>query len=143
MIHYTGGSYAYNGLGTASRPSGYFSHNGVLGLGGDRPFQSEQDPIPVPVSRVRSPNNMLAIGDSVLNGFGITSFLLTPTDTLRTEPERHRSALNTLFVDGHVEASPQEKLGARTPDARRRWNNDHLPHPETWEAVEAAANEAF
>ncbi len=138
MIHYTGGSYGYNGLGTGSRPSGYFSHNGVLGLGGDRPFQAKQAPTPVPVSRIRIPNDMLAIGDSVMNGFGITSFLLTTADTVRDESERHRVGLNAVFVDGHVESSRQRDLGARTAQARRRWNNDNLPHPETWEAVKEA-----
>ncbi len=133
IIRYSGGSYGYNGLGTGSRPAGYFSHNGVLGLGGDRPFQTDDPPLPVPVNRVRNPNDMLAIGDSVYNQFGITSFLLTTVDTLRTEKERHQVGLNSVFVDGHVESSSQGKLGARNPEARRRWNNDNLPHPETWE----------
>ena len=133
IIHYTGGSYAYNGLGTGSRPTGYFTHGSILGLGGDRPFQSDSPPAPIPVNRIRMPNDMLAIGDSVINQFGITSFLLTPTDTLRSEKERHQIGVNSVFVDGHVEASPMDELGAREPNARRRWNNDNLPHPETWE----------
>lgn len=133
MIHYSGGSYGYNGLGTGARPAGYFTHSGVLGLGGDRPFQAEEVPLPVPVNRVKMPNDMLAIGDSVINSFGITSFLLTTVDTVRDEKERHQVGLNAVFVDGHVEASRQAELGARTDVARRRWNNDNRPHPETWE----------
>ena len=76
------------------------------------------------------PNDMLAIGDSIMNEFGITSFLLTTKDTMRGEPERHRVGINAVFVDGHVESDPQAKFGARTPEARRRWNNDNLPHLE-------------
>ena len=132
VIRYTGGSYGYNGLGTGSRPGGYFSHSGVLGLGGDRPYESEEIPRPVPVNRVRMPNDMLAIGDSVFNQFGITSFLLTTVDTLRSEKDRHQVGINSVFVDGHVESSPKEKLGGRNEAARRRWNNDNQPHPETW-----------
>ncbi len=134
FIRYTGGSYGYNGLGTGSRPGGYFSHSGVLGLGGDRPFEAEQISRPVPINRIRMPNDMLAIGDSVYNQFGITSFLLTTVDTLRNEKDRHQVGINSVFVDGHVESSRKAELGARNPAARRRWNNDNLPHPETWES---------
>merc|ERR1711916_423652 len=83
VIRCTGGSYGYNGLGTGSRPGGYLSHGSVLGLGGDRPFEAVEALRPVPVNRIRMPNEMLAIGDSVYNQFGITSFLLTTVDTLR------------------------------------------------------------
>lgn len=141
MIQYTGGSYGYNGLGTGGRATGYFSHSRVLGLGGDRPFEYESPPRPVPVDLIRVPNDMLAISDSVFNQFGITSFLLTTQDTVREEPDRHGVGLNTLFVDGHVESDPSDKLGDRTAQARRRWNNDNRPHPETWESVESDGKE--
>lgn len=143
VIYYTGGSYGYNGLGTGARPAGYYTHNGILGLGGDRPFKTDDAPLPVPVNRVRMPNDMLAIGDSVINRFGITSFLLTTVDTVRDEKERHQVGLNSVFVDGHVESSRQAELGARTGEARRRWNNDNLPHPETWEPEKTEDPEAF
>ncbi len=133
VIYYYGGSYGYNGLGTGSRPAGYFSHSGVLGLGGDRPFQSEEPVRPVPVNRIRRPSNMLAIGDSVINQYNITSFLLTTVDTQRDDKQRHVTGINSVFVDGHVEASPKKELGAYTDEARRRWNNDDQPHRETWE----------
>jgi prepilin-type N-terminal cleavage/methylation domain-containing protein/prepilin-type processing-associated H-X9-DG protein len=40
---------------------------------------------------------------------------------------------NMVFVDGHVESARQTNWVAATEAARRRWNNDHEPHPETWQ----------
>jgi len=102
-------------------------------LGGDRPYQTDQAPQPIPVTRIRIPHDLLAIGDSMISKFGISGYLLATDDTLRNEKQRHATGINFVFVDGHVESSSQAELGARTPEARRRWNNDNLPHPETWE----------
>jgi prepilin-type processing-associated H-X9-DG protein len=45
---------------------------------------------------------------------------------------RHRGGANILFCDGHVEFGKQSKWIEKTPEARRQWNNDNQPHPETW-----------
>jgi prepilin-type processing-associated H-X9-DG protein len=45
----------------------------------------------------------------------------------------HNGRANMLFADGHVESARQTNWVAATETARRRWNNDHEPHPETWE----------
>lgn len=135
--------YAYNGFGTAARFAGWqtpsrITPTNVLGLGGS----VEKDlppPPPVKVSRIRAPSDMLAIGDSLVfrlrpeSKDGITTLQLCPSDTFRKQTPRHGKGINIVMVDGHVEFVSLEKLGARTPQARKRWNNDNRPHPETWE----------
>jgi hypothetical protein len=37
-----------------------------------------------------------------------------------------------VFCDGHLENARQTNWMAATETARRRWNNDNEPHPETW-----------
>ncbi|PYL01555.1 MAG: hypothetical protein DME19_01215 [Verrucomicrobia bacterium] len=44
----------------------------------------------------------------------------------------HNDGANVLFCDGHVESAKQRKWQEPTDTARRRWNNDNQPHPETW-----------
>jgi prepilin-type processing-associated H-X9-DG protein len=44
----------------------------------------------------------------------------------------HNGKANMLFADGHVESARQTNWVAATEAARRRWNNDNEPHPETW-----------
>jgi prepilin-type processing-associated H-X9-DG protein len=48
----------------------------------------------------------------------------------------HRTGAPSVFCDGHVEFLKDEALYSKTDAARRRWNNDHEPHPETWEKWE-------
>jgi prepilin-type processing-associated H-X9-DG protein len=43
----------------------------------------------------------------------------------------HSSQANFAFCDGHLESPTLKFLFADTSDdALRRWNRDHLPHPE-------------
>jgi prepilin-type processing-associated H-X9-DG protein/prepilin-type N-terminal cleavage/methylation domain-containing protein len=44
---------------------------------------------------------------------------------------RHGKGYNVLFCDGHVELIPRQILFDPKKSAEN-WNNDHLPHPETW-----------
>lgn len=137
-------SYGYNGFGTKGRSSLWedknISRSDVLGLGGLRAEESPnvQHSLPVPMSRIRVPSDMLAIGDSAINSrLQKFNFLLNIEDIANTIRSnfipRHGKGINIVMVDGHVEFDSLEKLGARTPQARRRWNNDNRPHPETWE----------
>lgn len=45
---------------------------------------------------------------------------------------RHRGRANIAFCDGHIEQGKRNQVIAPTEAARRRWNIDNLPHPETW-----------
>jgi prepilin-type processing-associated H-X9-DG protein len=40
---------------------------------------------------------------------------------------------NAALCDGHVESRRESEWSAETGEARKRWNNDNLPHPETWQ----------
>ncbi|MBI5386803.1 MAG: DUF1559 domain-containing protein [Verrucomicrobia bacterium] len=129
FIGYRGGSYGYNGFGTRSKEYVYGTSKDVLGLGGDRPYDAGPNALePIGVDRVMVPSDMIAIGDSMLMVFGVTSYLITIKDGQRDTPPRHNGGSNIAFCDGHVEAVENQRLVAAKPEARVRWNNDHLPH---------------
>ena len=134
---FRGGSYGYNGFGTASRENNWItphsSQFGVLGMGGSVLGQRIPPPPPVTVSRVRNPVDMLAIADSLTNTFGVGIHLSPGDSEYRRQPMRHNGRMNALFVDSHVESAPLTELAARAPEPLRRWNNDNQPHPLTWE----------
>jgi hypothetical protein len=44
----------------------------------------------------------------------------------------HGTLLNVAFCDQHVETVVGSKLFEPSNEARRRFNYDHNPHPETW-----------
>lgn len=114
------GSYGYNENGTQKAGSINLQ---VLGLG---PFASG-GATRTAESMVVSPADMIAIGDTA----GIDK--LSYRSEIYKAWTRHKRSHNTLFCDGHVE---QMKMGMRTlktESARRRWNIDNEPHPETWE----------
>jgi len=45
--------------------------------------------------------------------------------------DNHSRRVNHVFCDGHVESAATNQVYARTDEARRHWNNDNQPHPET------------
>ncbi|HWW03193.1 MAG TPA: prepilin-type N-terminal cleavage/methylation domain-containing protein [Candidatus Acidoferrum sp.] len=47
-------------------------------------------------------------------------------------PARHNQGANAAFCDGHVEFAKLALWFRQTETARRRWNIDNQPHPETW-----------
>ena len=124
------GGYAYNAFGTgtaATRP--------ILGLGGQ---WSGPGPTSVGTSHTESeivaPSNMIAVGDGNgsdhdYNVRSLAGILPSPSWPI----SRHWPGLNTVFCDGHVEFNRLVGLFERTETARRRWNFDNEPHPETWE----------
>ena len=83
---------------------------------------------------VRNPVNMIAIGDGanwiapnnprdagIINQSQASSLFLP-----------HNGSANIVFSDGHVEHAKGLKWIEGSEAARRRWNNDDQPHPETW-----------
>ena len=44
----------------------------------------------------------------------------------------HKDGANIVFCDGHVEYGKTKDWIKPTEDARKRWNNDNMSHPETW-----------
>ena len=87
----------------------------------------------MPGHAVRVPSDMLALGDAV--GWSRT---ISPLSHIVAD--HHRGGANFVFCDGHVESAIQSKWIERTDSARKRWNNDNLPHPETREADLSGGN---
>jgi prepilin-type N-terminal cleavage/methylation domain-containing protein/prepilin-type processing-associated H-X9-DG protein len=134
-----------NGLG-ATTPSGTFDPYGIssssrfslgyndwglkdpgpgqLGVGGDVNVVGE-----VKDSQVKSPANMIMLGDSKPDG----SFdgNIDPKNPLEWPSNRHNRRTVLMFCDGHAEA-PKRKdvVDPANQTWRARWNNDNLPHPE-------------
>jgi len=57
---------------------------------------------------------------------------LFPINLLAELAPRHNHGENVVFCEGHVEYARHTVWLKKTDPARRRWNNDHQPHPETW-----------
>jgi prepilin-type N-terminal cleavage/methylation domain-containing protein/prepilin-type processing-associated H-X9-DG protein len=143
------GSYGYNALGLSTWGHGAAPglpgepRPGELGLGGwyagsgttaDLRFFAA-----VPENKVRSPANMIAIGDGVMQSANrrlVRSYLFLAInlgqldgDDQKLLERRHRQCLNIVFCDGHVESLKLDRLfDSRHDDVLRRWNVDNLPH---------------
>jgi prepilin-type N-terminal cleavage/methylation domain-containing protein/prepilin-type processing-associated H-X9-DG protein len=120
------GSYAYNGFGTSVQTN-------RLGLGGTCMFP--QPPNSRRESEIAVPADMIAIGDTMNHredDFGVVAKSDPMPPTLSRPYPSHASGMNTVFCDGHVEFNRVVRLFERTPSARRRWNYDNEPHPESW-----------
>ena len=89
---------------------------------------------------MKVPADMITIGDSQSNGindFDIFPVFLGSYLEIQAWPgKRHNHGANIVFCDGHVEQAHQKKWLERSPVARRRWNKDNEPHPETWDPAE-------
>jgi prepilin-type N-terminal cleavage/methylation domain-containing protein len=137
------GSYAYNAGGTDS-DGAFNSHpilpNQVLGLGAAySPTFGKTSPA-LRESAIRVPADMIAISEALQNGWCIVSpnsFASFRSAAISQGNFKtvhwHVTGAHSVFVDGHVEFAKDDALYGRTDAARRRWNNDHEPHPETWE----------
>lgn len=141
------GSYAYNAYGTD--PAGRVFHTGnnpcVLGLGGEYVFGPNMSPLntiaAVNESSIRAPGEMIAITDftgweifAVPNGMlDRIAFWRAQDRQFFPQTHTHLTGAQSVFCDGHVELLKDEALYGKTDPARRRWNSDHEPHPETWE----------
>ena len=78
---------------------------------------------------VRNPGDLIAIGDG--------SYWLSPNrpDGIQNQGSvtaPHNRGANMAICDGHVENAKRKTWVEESESARRRWNNDHQPHPETW-----------
>ncbi len=136
------GSYAYNAGGTDS--DGGFNlktilPNQPLGLGPPySPGFGAAKPA-LPEASVRAPADMIAVSEGLNNGWIIVSpkefagFKSVRSQGRFAKDHWHATGANSVFVDGHVQFDKDDALYGKHDAARRRWNNDHEPHPETWE----------
>jgi prepilin-type N-terminal cleavage/methylation domain-containing protein/prepilin-type processing-associated H-X9-DG protein len=121
--------YAYNELGTGWRKNVRLGLGPTIEIHGRELF--EYDPRDqwtfVTPGDIRNPAEMIAIGDS-------SALWLTPNyagySSLRGP--HSKQIANVLNADGHVAAKPERVWNEPTEESRSRWNNDNLPHPETW-----------
>jgi len=96
---------------------------------------------PVAESEVKSPSDMIALGDSIGRSFYPDFPLSEGPDLLsrriggyfetpREAPyRRHRGLSNIVFTDGHAEANTHKRLFYDTDEAAlRRWHRDNESH---------------
>ena len=125
----TAPSYGYNAFGT-----GWVGTGEQLGLGTS---MTNVRFVQAGSVNVRSPADMVAIGEIWLPP-GLWVDWLGPNRKSTAGglhslvAERHRGRANAVFCDGHVETALRAKWIEASEGARRRWNMDGLPHPETW-----------
>ena len=140
------GSYAYNACGTAP---GIFTHvftnPPVLGLGCEYVFGPNIHPLnaipSVSEASIKMPSDMIAITEYTQSGIfasprgmvDFVAFFNEHNKPFLALEHWHLTGAPSVFCDGHVEFLKDEALYGRTDASRRRWNNDHEPHPETWE----------
>jgi prepilin-type processing-associated H-X9-DG protein len=136
--------YGYNYRGTARQNAPPQN----LGLGGDAIKQDHRVyRQPMPETRVKTASQMIAVGDG---GVSISIPALWPTTPPYSDllhvifpytaesigcpavGQWHNGGANMLFCDGHVEHRKQTAWTVASDETRRLWNNDNLPHPETW-----------
>lgn len=123
------GSYAYNGIGTGENPLkpclglgfGYTEFSGSIGL--TRPIKEAQ---------VLAPAQMIAITDSLNRDAGWFLLFIPSSRQTNAYTGSHLKGYNVAFCDAHVDFVKRADLLGATEPARRRWNNDNQPHPETW-----------
>jgi prepilin-type N-terminal cleavage/methylation domain-containing protein len=93
----------------------------------------------LPENQVKVPADMIAVSDYKRaaggggDGDADDNVSPVPVNLLAgLPPPRHNFGDNVVFCDDHVEYARQAVWLQKTERARQRWNNDHLPHPETW-----------
>ena len=123
-------SYGYNGTGITGN-IGSIRDGTHKGLGYQLPTTGPRDHGELPASRVKVPEDMVAITDS--NGDAWVDYA---TSGWRTHPftragKVHGMGANVLFCDGHVtwyrleDLAVTNHLNAAEWPKVRRWNNDH------------------
>jgi len=121
-------SYGYNMAG-----SGRYPATGVsLGLDGGLNTGVSHF---LPENQVRMPSDMVAVADCKPKLGGGDNDLddLFPVNLLAELAPRHNLGENAVFCDDHVEYAKNSVWMQKTDPQRKRWNNDNLPHRETWQ----------
>jgi len=128
--------YGYNALGTAW----HGTSQGALGLGriwrGRTDFDGRvisDETLEVSPLIVQAPSEMIAIADTEHEwADAISPYFLPEDNHFFSIGNLHNGGANAVFCDGHVEYAKQSKWVEASETARKRWNNDNEPHPETW-----------
>jgi prepilin-type N-terminal cleavage/methylation domain-containing protein len=123
--------YGYNMAGSGTYPS---SSTTSLGLDQGGAGRSGSTGPGLPEIRVKAPADMIAVADCKPLTREEDNDLddLFPVNLLAELAPRHNRGENAVFCDNHVEYARHTIWLTKSALARQRWNNDHLPHPETW-----------
>jgi prepilin-type N-terminal cleavage/methylation domain-containing protein/prepilin-type processing-associated H-X9-DG protein len=144
-------SYGCNSVGTDALGDRHFGPGPLTYLGliimqgynpGVTPLPTGWIPPPISASRIKVPSAMIAVADArVYRPVPPQAPDISAMPTLMSQglydvsneikKPRHGKGYNNLFCDGHVELIPRLILFDPKKSAEI-WNNDHLPHPETW-----------
>ena len=122
-------SYDYNMAGSARFAPALGTLS--LGLDGGTKYLLE--------NQVKAPSDMIAVIDATeatdnSGGDHDADDISAPVNLLAevVVTPRHNFGANAVFCDSHVEYGKLTAWMRKTDQARRRWNNDNQPHPETW-----------
>jgi prepilin-type processing-associated H-X9-DG protein/prepilin-type N-terminal cleavage/methylation domain-containing protein len=143
--HVLGPSYAGNAFGSALPAlPGSESLLGLIIFQGYTVRGGYSNPLrpSVSASQIKVPSTMIAVADArVYRAEPPLAPDISTLDILipqllqdwgnEIKTPRHGKGYNVLFCDGHVELIPRLILFDPKKSAEN-WNNDHLPHPETW-----------
>jgi prepilin-type N-terminal cleavage/methylation domain-containing protein/prepilin-type processing-associated H-X9-DG protein len=123
------GSYGYNSHGTGPLRGPPVINLGLGSISGDGFAPIAVYP-PIREGQIRVPSEMIALADT----FGVQNTLLRlfPYQLTNQSERAHITGHNVAFADGHIAFLKTPDLFDPNDTARRRWNNDNLPHPETW-----------
>jgi prepilin-type N-terminal cleavage/methylation domain-containing protein/prepilin-type processing-associated H-X9-DG protein len=125
--------YGYNVSGTAA----FGSSPPSLGLDGGFKIT----PVYLKETELRAPGDMIAIADCTPTNITTRAGDGDADDPVTVAPANllwelaaghHNQGANVAFCDAHVEFAKVRVWLQKTEQGRRRWNNDHQPHPETW-----------
>jgi prepilin-type N-terminal cleavage/methylation domain-containing protein/prepilin-type processing-associated H-X9-DG protein len=123
--------YGYNSWGVAEW---VMNESGVsLGLGAHVDDWTLPWAWRVRADDVRRPAEMIAIADNKADGNWDSAIDPENWQDHEWPSSRHSGGAEVLFCDGHVIHELQLKLVEPTDWARRRWNNDFLPHEDVWQ----------
>ena len=121
-------SYGYNGEGTASRPGSWKGLGRQVTTAKNRLIRG--DYYELKASRVRMPAEMIAVADTVADGY--YDHWIHPWHKETYPGDLHRGGANVLFCDGHVQWYPQKILTHASDLSdhsvwaiRRMWNADN------------------
>ena len=121
-------SYNHDGSGGTKR---YQQHLPTLGLGN---FNTGVGYNTVRDAAVKTPNDMIAFGEvaSLTGSMTGGSAGNPPLNPSWFDFKNHKTGATVAFCDGHLEFANRKRVNPNDESQRRRWNNDHEPHPEYW-----------
>ena len=136
-------SYGYNGWGVRVFTSlrRRQQHLGLGGHVGGSLLEPRDGNIEIQESKIKRPEEMIAIADTFMNANWDTWLTPEPGYPESNPSRRHRGGTEVLFTDGHaVNMHYEELMGLRNVGslnrsdvAMRRWNNDFDPHERYWQ----------